>query len=233
MRTPRWLGSRAPKYRFSGATLAGAILLVFLPALTPVAQTATIVFTATNLADTTPGEDLWQYQYSVSDLALNAGQGFSIFFDLSLYTHLQSPPPAVNTGWDLLTIQPDLALASDGFFDALALQAAASLANPFTLTFVWLGTGTPGSQSFTIYDASFSTIAQGATISANSSPPTLSLLPLAATNTYQLVWSPASAVLEQSADLVNWTPVVGAVSPLTLTLSNPTGTRFYRLRTGP
>lgn len=212
------------------ATVAGAALLAVLPPLCPVAHAATVSFTATNLADTTPGEDLWQYQYSVSNLALNPGQGFSIFFDLNLYSQLQSSPPSLNTGWDLLAIQPDLALASNGFFDALVLQAAPSLANPFTLTFVWLGTGAPGSQPFTIYDANFSTIAEGQT---NPVPASLQFVPMGPGSTL-LVWTPASAVLERSSDLVTWTPVTGAVSPLTLTFSNlPPGARFYRLSPGP
>lgn len=81
MRTPRCQVSPAPKCSSSGATLAGAFLLVFLVALLPGAHAATVVFKSTNLADTTPGEDLWQYQYVVSDLALNPGQGFSIFLN--------------------------------------------------------------------------------------------------------------------------------------------------------
>ena len=230
MRTVSLPTSRAAGRSFSPTPIAGVVLLFSLP----VAHAATIVFAATNLADTTPGQDLWQYQYSVSDLSLIQGQGFSIFFDLDLYANLQSPPPSPNTGWDLLTIQSDPALESNGFFDALALQAAPSLANPFTLTFVWLGAGLPGSQPFTVNDVNFSTIAQGVTIPPNSAPLTLSLLPLSDANKYQLVWSPASAVLEQSSNLTNWTQVAGAVSPLTLTLSsNPPGSRFYRLRTGP
>ncbi len=141
MRTPRRLACLAPKC--SGAAFAGAILLGLIPGLTPGAQAATIAFTATNLSDTTPGEDLWQYDYLVSDFVPNSGQGFSIFFDLSLYAFLQSPLPQLNSGWDVITVQSDPLLQSDGFLDALALQAVPSLANPFTLTFVWLGEGVP------------------------------------------------------------------------------------------
>lgn len=51
--------------------------LTLLPLLVT-AQAATITYTATNLADVTPGEDLWRYDYVVS------GGDFlhSEFFDL-------------------------------------------------------------------------------------------------------------------------------------------------------
>jgi len=124
---------------------------------------ATITFVPTNLADTTPGEDLWLYEYHISGFTFAASEGFSISFDRALYKKLQSPPPLVNAGWDVLTLQPDLALSSNGLYDAVALRAAPSLANDFKVTAVWLGTGTPAAQPFTIYNASFTPIAQGQT----------------------------------------------------------------------
>ena len=122
-----------------------------------------IIYNATDLADTTPGEDLWRYSYGVSGVAFFADQGFNVSFDRNLCTKLESPPPPVNADWDPLTIQPDLALDSDGFYDAQATRDNPSLANPFTLKFVWLGTGTPAAQPFTIYNADFSTREQGVT----------------------------------------------------------------------
>ena len=125
----------------------------------------TFRFAVVDLADTTPGQDLWEYSYQVSGHTLTAGQGFTIFFDLSLYTLLQNPPPFVNADFDLLTVQPDLALHSNGFYDALALRNNPSFADPFKLRFVWLGTvgTTPGAQPYTVYNADFSTQSQGQT----------------------------------------------------------------------
>ena len=137
---------------------------------------ATMTYTVKNVADTTPGQDLWQYSYSVSGFAFGTAQGFSVFFDRNLYKLIQSPPPPVNAGWDAISVQPDLALNADGFYDAQALVAGPSLADPFTVNFVWLGTGTPGSQSFTIYDSNFATLQQGQTI---PEPGTFALLLLA------------------------------------------------------
>ena len=123
----------------------------------------TFRFAVVDLADTTPGQDLWEYSYTVSGLALTAGQGFTIFFDFNLYTLLQNPPPLVNADWDPITVQPDMALHSNGFYDAQALRNAPSLADPFRVQFVRLGAGAPGSQPFTVYDTDFSAISQGQT----------------------------------------------------------------------
>jgi hypothetical protein len=111
-----------------------------------------IQYQATDLSDLIEGEDLWQYEYFLSNFTFEANQGFSVYFDAATYSSLQSPPPAVNAAWDILTFQPDAALPSDGLYDALALTPNASLSDPFVLTFVWLGAaGTaPGTQPFTV-----------------------------------------------------------------------------------
>ncbi len=134
--------------------------LFLLPA---VAGAATITFTPTDLADTISGEDLWLYEYRVSDFTFGAGEGFTITFDRALFTKLQNPPPLVNADWDALPLQPDLALSSNGLYDALALRAAPSLANDFKVTAAWLGSGTPGVQPFVIFNSSFTPIATGQT----------------------------------------------------------------------
>ena len=153
--------------------LAG-LLAVFLFTLSPPGRGATILFTTADAADTTPGEDLWQYSYTHGDFTFAAGQGFTVVFDRTLFSQLQSPPPFVNVDWDPISLQPDLALGSNGFYDALALRNAPSLADPFKVKVVWLGTGAPGAQPFTIYDNNFQTIAQGQT--TNVPEPTIALL---------------------------------------------------------
>jgi hypothetical protein len=156
--------------------LAAASLTLLFQAPGMDCRAAVILFTASNLTDTTPGEDLWLYQYRVSDFAFGAGQGFSITFDRDLFTKLQSPPTPVNGGWNAITLQPDLALSSHGLYDAQALGASPSLANDFQVTAVWLGTGSPGSQAFTLYDLNFSPLAQGQTVAAVPEPATSFLL---------------------------------------------------------
>jgi hypothetical protein len=92
------------------------------------------------------------YEYSLTGFSFAVNQGFSIYFDPTSYASLESPPPAVSPDWDIISVQPDAALPSDGFYDALALTANPSLSQLFSVTFVWLGgAGTsPGTQPFTI-----------------------------------------------------------------------------------
>lgn len=131
---------------------------------------------ATDVADTTPGEDLWQFSFTPGDFTFATGQGFTVFFDRALFSQLQSPPPSVNADWDLLSVQPDLLLGSDGFYDALALRNSPVLSDPFRVNAVWLGTGSPGPQRFTIYATSFQPIAQGQTTNVPEPSATLLLL---------------------------------------------------------
>jgi hypothetical protein len=141
-----------------------SLLLVFLLVPVAISGATTISYEATDLTDTTPGEDLWQYSYTVDDFLFNnMNYGFTIFFDYSLYADLEDPPPYVNSDWDLLVWQPDSGIPDDGAYDAFALADGASLADPFTVSFVWLGIGAPGAQSFDVYDTAFDTVESGQT----------------------------------------------------------------------
>lgn len=162
------LGIFSAEFVHGSLPCAAAILLLLLPGTQ--SRAATITYTATNLADTTPGEDLWAFSYILDGFTFALNQGFTIFFDDNLFTKLQTPPPPVNAAWDVLTVQPDLALGSNGFYDGLALSPSPSLVNPFRVNFVWLGVGTPGSQSFTIYNPDFSTVIEGQTVEEPKGP---------------------------------------------------------------
>jgi len=148
------------RFAFSVFTAGLLVLLLF-----PVGKSHAIqiLYEATNLADTTPGKDLWEYSYTVSDYSFNMDYGLTIFFDYSLYSNLEDPPPYVNDDWDPIVWQPDTAIPDDGAYDALALQDGASLSDPFVVSFVWLGSGVPGLQFFEVYDPGFNTIGSGET----------------------------------------------------------------------
>lgn len=139
-----------------------SVLLLALP-FTSIA--INISYEAFNLTDTTVGEDLWRYDYTVSDHSFLADEGFLIFFDYTLYGDLQDTPPLPNIDWDPLTLDPDpLLIPPDpGNYDALALSDNASLLDLFTVEFIWLGTGTPGSQRFELYDANYQSTYGGRT----------------------------------------------------------------------
>lgn len=126
-------------------------------------QAALIQYQSIDLPDTTLGEDLWQYQYTVSDHTFAANTGFTLYFDSALYSNLQDPPLVVNSDWDILVTQPAPLFSDAGSYDALALVNLPSLADTFFLTFIWSGLQTPASQAFEIYDANFSVIASGQT----------------------------------------------------------------------
>ena len=112
------------------------------------------------------GGNRWTYEYSISTTASDpAIDEFTIYFDLDRFANLavESAP----AGWDPLVIQPDPGLAADGFFDALALAggiAPGGSLGGFSVSFDFLGSGTPGAQPFDIVDPStFLVIASGTT----------------------------------------------------------------------
>ena len=170
-------------------------LLIFA---TPTSATS-ITYTATNLADKTLGEDLWQYSYQVSNHAFLADTGFTIYFELGLFDLLDPSPTLPNSDWDIVTWNPDSGIPADGAYDAYALVDGASLLDSFTINFVWLGgSAGPGPQIFDVYDGlTYDVLESGATALANQStsvptPPTLWLIGLGvALLTYERI-SPAN-----------------------------------------
>jgi len=165
-------GNSLPRSSFLSWRLKISFVLIFVvlfagfSVLFPVrAQTNNaIYFEAVDLTDIDPGKDLWQYNYNVTGFDFQKDQGFSIFFDISLFRDLQNPPPQVNADWNVISVQPDPVLRDPGFYDAVALRDSPSVTDPFRVGFVWLGQGTPASQPFTLYNADFSTRFSGQTV---------------------------------------------------------------------
>lgn len=132
------------------ALVVGFILV--LAGFPTLSGATTITFTATDLVDT-GGGDLWQYSYFVSAPTPpfpDADTGFTIYFDLDYYSGLAVG--ATPSGWDVIVAEPAPALSADGFFDAFALTSPAPLSSPFLVSFIWSGTGRPGSQPFEVYE---------------------------------------------------------------------------------
>ena len=141
------MGGRVGRY-FSGCVAALAL------SVCSAAQAVVITYQATDLADIVVGEDRWQYRYKVSGFV---GLGFNVLFSPALYRNLSDPPPAVNSDWALQIVQPDPnpVVLADGFYGATAQVLNPSLADAFTVIFDWLGSGSPGSQPFEVFDESF------------------------------------------------------------------------------
>jgi len=94
----------------------------------------------------------WQYSYYISVPPTNSLlnlQAFTVFFDPSLTTNLQDTSGESTSNWGIFSVSPDPVLISDGFYTAQALTDN-PLTIPFTITFDYLGSGTPGSQLFSI-----------------------------------------------------------------------------------
>jgi len=150
--------------------------------MSPVSSAISIHYQAIDLADSTAGEDLWQYRYTVSDYIFAENTGFVLFFDHTLYASLQNPAPFVHADWDILVTQPIAFIPEKGTYDALALLDSPSLINEFSLNFIWLGQSIPSSQAFELYDVDFNSLASGNTLNVNASipePSTLFLLSFA------------------------------------------------------
>ncbi len=128
--------------------LAATLVLAF--GIGQRAEAITIQYQATDLADLTPGEDLWAYQYFPSAFPFPADHGFAIFFDYETTAALTNPVAPAD--WDPLAADPIPATLSDGYYDALALIDDPSVAGIFSVQFVWSGAGSPGSQPFEIYE---------------------------------------------------------------------------------
>lgn len=156
------------------AILITAAMMALIP-IGP-AHAISILTQATDLVDVTAGEDLWQYAYTVSDHTFSADTGFTIYFDLGLYDLLDPFPPAPNSDWSVVTWDPDASIPDDGAYDAYALIDNASLADPFLVDFVWLGTGAPGVQFFDVYDGQTWDTLESGTTAPVPEPATMILL---------------------------------------------------------
>ena len=131
----------------------------------------TVIYVATDLADTTAGEDLWRYDYTVSG-PIDSFGAVNLFFSSSLYANLFSSTLDSNQGL-AADVQPDVALPADGivsstFFAGLLDPDTASL----SVEFVWLGgaTATPEAQAFSVFDGNGGDAGSGRTVAAGTPP---------------------------------------------------------------
>jgi len=118
------------------------------------------------------GSNQWEYVYTVENIALSEGiEEFTIWFDYGLYDNLVVTTPApLSDNWNEAVIQPEPVLSDDGYYDVLAETGDPGIgigiaAGDFSVSFDWLGSGTPGSQFYEIIDPdTFATIEDGYTV---------------------------------------------------------------------
>ncbi|MDN2710434.1 hypothetical protein O0880_13500 [Janthinobacterium sp. SUN118] len=125
-----------------------ALLALLLCAMSA-AHATSIGYTATALGGTQ-----WRYDYTVSNTTLAVPiEEFTVFFSVGPYINLQNVSTA--PGWDFLLVQPDPAIPDSGYLDVLALAggiAPSATATGFSVTFDYLGVGSPGPQLFVVLD---------------------------------------------------------------------------------
>jgi hypothetical protein len=131
----------------------------------------TVFYDVTNISG-----NLWEYEYEVVNNTLLADiDEFTIWFEYGLYDGLNVTTPVAD--WDEIVSQPDIILPvlDDGFYDAYALVsgiAPATSKSGFSVSFNWLGLGTPDSQFFEIVDTnSFNMLDSGYTTPFPSAAP--------------------------------------------------------------
>jgi hypothetical protein len=109
-----------------------------------ISYATSVTYDVQNLGGTT-----WEYTYTVANDTLGVDiEEFTIWFELGLYENLVAT--ATPADWDPLAIDPDPGIPDDGFYDALALVAGITPGGSlggFSVSFDFLGAGTPGSQS--------------------------------------------------------------------------------------
>lgn len=156
-------------------------VIVVLATAEAAVSAATIKYTAINLTDLEADKDLWRYQYEVSGYDFKADDGFSIYFEYDLFQDLQDPEPIldpISPTWDALVEERALnevgGVTSPGIYDVLSFYSSgnAPLDVIFGVNFVWLGSGTPGSQAFEIYHLDLDNPIETLDADGNPLPPT-------------------------------------------------------------
>ena len=133
-------------------------------------------FTAVDLTDTTVGQDLWQYEYTLTG-PLPLFNAMNILFSSADYADLSLVSNGAPTDLDVLLTQPDAGLSGDGQVLAQALAPLdASFSGKLQVSFTWLGTGQPGAQPFEQLDDAFGVLDSGTTVAVVPEPASAWLL---------------------------------------------------------
>jgi PEP-CTERM motif len=143
------------------AALIAALLWFCVPGR--VVAEVMVVYTVQDVADTTPGEDRWQYDYQVSGHDFLAGESLVVYFDFGAFediTPLTSPGP----GWGLDPVDPDKFLGP-GLLVATAPAAGGASPLAFAVQFNWLQPGQPRDQAFDLFgpEPDYTVLASGRT----------------------------------------------------------------------
>ncbi len=149
-------------------------LLALMASTLSAASPVTIGYELTALA--APGR--YEYRYTLTNVSLAPPLSwFSVDFDTALYDESSLVITTTSLGdWSEQLLASIPALGVPAQYDAYKTVGAGlgigDTETGFTVEFNWLGTGTPGSQAFTIYDpATLDVLVTGVTTGEGEPPP--------------------------------------------------------------
>ena len=153
------------------SALAHGLRLLVTAALATSASawSAEVHYEAVDLADVAAGQDLWEVRYTL-DGDFGAFEGLSLLYAPGAFSQLalsRAPDPG---SWAAALAQPDPGLGADGLLTLTAHHTLTAHAEQFSVSFVRLGTGLPGAQSFELFDANFTITGGGRTLPVNFPP---------------------------------------------------------------
>jgi hypothetical protein len=145
------------------SVVAAAMGCVVLPAM----AAFQITYSAIDLPDTDPAQDLWRYDYVLTGHNFAVDDGVEILFPQVLFSELE-PQPA--SGWDIFALSDEVPLHDSSV--VAAVRQPLSSPQGFSVHFVWLGGSAlvPGSQQFSLFAGGFDDPLSGATNPADESP---------------------------------------------------------------
>ena len=151
--------------------LGQTIVCIAIVCFTAPAMAASVSYQVTDLADTTPGQDLWRIDYLVSG-PLSQDNQINLLFLPSVFSDVNLVSNSAQAQIDVApVIQPDIGLPADGELTLTALtELDAKFKGHVEVNVVWSGTGKPGAQSFEVLDSSFNVSASGQTTAVSSVP---------------------------------------------------------------
>lgn len=157
---PSWkLGLRAAR-----VTRLARVALLVTAATVATHSTAAVrvTYLATDLPDSTAGQDLWSYAYTITG-PLSAFESINLFFTPSNYG-LDIDVSNSDVRLSSLVTPPMVAPDVDGILSVTAVDPlGADSSAQVDVRFIWLAPGTPNAQSFELLDDQFGVVATGLT----------------------------------------------------------------------
>jgi hypothetical protein len=141
----------------------------------PTASAAAVSIEYKLVALGAPGQ--FEYQYTVKNVSLATPLSwFSVDFDPYLYDESSLAITSTATGtWSEQLLASIAVLGVPAQYDVFETGgiplAIGESETGFSVAFTWLGSGTPGSQAFTVYDASNFAVLDAGTTAAATQPP--------------------------------------------------------------